>query len=651
MINTAPGAPAKEAEPIKPTLNEVARSATAVAAQLEHSQAEQPMVDLARGLQTSQAPTLCFTVLAASQVARDALLRWLVGPHHALVQVEGAAALGVVEIQLQQQGFAIGAGTQKRQQFSSADEFGLALSHALPAFTQANAGSEPLVLALACAPAASDLRLAVLPAPGQVPSLTSLPARLAARPSVLLVVAEAAHRFGPEEQAALAALSPLCFAAWPVVVGETEEPEPAARTARAWGLGGLPLLPAQALALDASTPLPDFLKRQLATPMAAALQQITQARAASALVDMLAERHESEQAQVRSRLKREQRLEKSNEGTAVDASTRSALDQARAKAAEEFTMLAQSLRETQRRSVTRSGPLGEVMSEVSRSVQERDLLREEAGKLVRLSLDPAFSDQARSRLAKAARRQLDEHCIVIRDSFELIRGRAETALAAGGARTLSVPLEMPDATALWEALRDSVQVSLRYRGEIPRRGFMQRLGAGRQMVFGVLMVLSLVGSFAGFNVRRMAFAGVFMLLLFIAAVVWTFHSWKAEDAAALTREMEKVREGVLADLERLGADVSRDMQARLLEFIEVAKREFGARLDAASKEWQSSAAAQLDGERKETRQRIKLIEQRDRELQTLAQQLGKARLQAMQVNSEALGALRDALLRPVGGGT
>ena len=95
MINTAPGAPAKEAEPIKPTLNEVARSATAVAAQLEHSQAEQPMVDLARGLQTSQAPTLCFTVLAASQVARDALLRWLVGPHHALVQVEGAAALGV----------------------------------------------------------------------------------------------------------------------------------------------------------------------------------------------------------------------------------------------------------------------------------------------------------------------------------------------------------------------------------------------------------------------------------------------------------------------------------------------------------------------------------------------------------------------------
>ncbi|MFY9514046.1 MAG: hypothetical protein WAQ05_24040, partial [Rubrivivax sp.] len=203
--------------------------------------------------------------------------------------------------------------------------------------------------------------------------------------------------------------------------------------------------------------------------------------------------------------------------------------------------------------------------------------------------------------------------------------------------------------ALWQALRDVAALDLKYRGELPRRGFLQRLGAGRQLVFGVLMVLSLIGSFLGFNVRQAALAGVFLLLLFAGGVAWTFHAWKREDALALSREIDKVREGVLADLERGAAEVSRELQTRLLEFVEQAKRDFVARLEAAQREWQAGAAAQSDSERKELRGRVKLIEQREKEMQALGQQVAKLRLQAQQLASDAQTALREATRGPAAG--
>ena len=93
-----------------------------------------------------------------------------------------------------------------------------------------------------------------------------------------------------------------------------------------------------------------------------------------------------------------------------------------------------------------------------------------------------------------------------------------------------------------------LDLDIKYRGEIPRRGFMQRLGEGRRIVFVGMMALSLVGSFVGFNVRKAAWAGVVFLLLFLGAVAFTYRSWRHEEEESFGKEIERVRESVSACL-------------------------------------------------------------------------------------------------------
>lgn len=602
--------PAAAIEAARPSAEDIARGVHEVAQLLERGQATTPLSDLARS--AMQPATTAFRLALAGDdpERRQAVLEWLVGTAAAAPLADLPWPAGAL-LQLQPQGFALQMQGAPRSEFADPGAFTDALRGLLA--TQDGPGSATGLRLQVPASSSMPLDLMLLPPTAQWTEVPDALATLAAHPTILLDLGTTAAPAPGVPQGLL----PEPAAVWPVV-----QADEAPRNDRA--LPGVPRLPAA----RPGQPLPWVSSQGHA--LSNAWRDLVHARGLADLVEAALERLAEDAGRLRARLKREQRVERGSEAEVGQAQLRSALDTARVKAIEDLGQLTAMLREHARRALQRSGTLGQALHALAARVQPDDLVREEAGKVVRLQLDPRQVAGLEGRLAAACRQLLDDQCSLVRDTFELVRRRTEEALQAAGARNLGVPLPPPDAEPLWQALREGVKLDLRYRGEIARRGWMQRLGAGRQTVFAVLMLLSLIGGFVGFNVRQAAFAGIILLVLFIGAVAWTYRSWRDEDRLTLEREMEKVRDGVLSELERLTADVARDLQARLQELLDGARRDFLGRLDTALREAQADAGALAEAQRREARARIKVIEQRDKDLAGAASTLSKLRSSAAQ---------------------
>ena len=252
----------------------------------------------------------------------------------------------------------------------------------------------------------------------------------------------------------------------------------------------------------------------------------------------------------------------------------------------------------------------------------------------------------RRRLAKVLRQQVDEECVVIRDCLEETRRAAEVVLADTGSVNKSLALTPPDNRSLWEPLAEMLDLDIKYRGEIPRRGFMQRLGEGRRVVFVALMALSLVGSFVGFNIRQAAWAGIVFLILFVGVVAYTFKSWQREEDETLSKEIERVRESVAAEFNRVLNEILREKQSRLQQTLDEIKREALTKLDSALREAQLSKAQATESERRDARSKLKLIDQRLKELNGLNQQITKLRQMISDWAVRAKEDLSKLLTRP-----
>lgn len=318
-------------------------------------------------------------------------------------------------------------------------------------------------------------------------------------------------------------------------------------------------------------------------------------------------------------------------------------DRYKLQLSDEFNRLMQSLREGNRRALLKSGEVAQVLEQLLASLQPADLDRETSSKTIRLSLKTEVLAEFCRRLSRALRQQLDEECVLIRDSLEETRRSAEALLAEAGAVNRSLALTQPDNRELWAPLVEMLDLDIKYRGEVPRRGLMQRLGEGRRIVFVAMMLLSLVGSFVGFNVRQAAWAGVAFLILFLGTVAFTYRSWRHEEEESFAKEIERVRENVAAEFNRVLNEILREKQNRLQLALDEIKRQAVGRLDAALREAQLGKAQATESERCDARARLKLIEQRLRELQGLGQHIGKLRQSVGDWSAQARDALRRAV--------
>lgn len=614
---------------------EAAHQLRTIAEQLERGQAETPLVDQADSLLSSPDQRLTIVLLGLDPASKAAALSWVIGPQHHTVAVKLTAPLDLLDIRLQERGFTLEADGQGRQEFDAPEAFASAID-ALG--LKGDELSVPLCVALAAPLPLRNLQILVIREPDTLLRSPGLLEASASRAPVLMVAASGDHQLSANERDQIANLSGMVAALWPVVVQAESTVTGDLQTILA--PLGVPLLPTTLLSPEGSF-VPDFIIRGSAHPVRAALSTVAQAERCMRLLDMIQERFDSDLRQIQARQKREARLERSLDSSAKEIDSKQSLDRAKQRFSEEIAQLLQSVRESGRRSLMKSGDVGKVLDQLLSSLQSGDLNREASSKVVRLSLKPEVLTEFRKRLAKVLRDQVNEECVLIRDGLDESRRSLETALAEVGSSSRGIAMIPPDSRSVWDPLAEMLELDIAYKGEIPRRGFLQRLGEGRRVVFVLLMALSLVGSFAGFNIRQAAWAGVVFLILFIGVVAYTYKSWEKEDEESLIKEIERVRESVSTEFNRVLNEVLREKQSRLQQALDEIKRETSSKLDFLGKEASSSKASQADAERKESRSKLKVLDQRLKELGGLGQQLNRVR----QVVVDAVQKSRSELQR------
>ena len=369
-------------------------------------------------------------------------------------------------------------------------------------------------------------------------------------------------------------------------------------------------------------PTPDGLPPELARAVAAAHL----ARQAVMLADFVQERQQGEVRQLQARQKREQqRTEAPGALSAQEAAARQTIDGLKGQAAEQLGQLGQTLRERGRRTSLRTGPVLSLMTELLANLGEADFDQDPVGKKIRLSLKPEVADDLRERFATALQEEIAGDCAEIARSAaaipeRLAPGLQRIGLGPEGIRATPVRLDQ-----IWAPIEEGLHLQVKYRGEVQRRGFLQRLGEGRRVVFLVLMIGSLFGGFMGFNIRRAAILGPVFLLLFIGSVAFTFHSWSKEERVDYEDELIRLRDMLSMEFSRLLTEALRERQVRLQLFMEELRREVMSTLDGLHRELGAARTRELEAERKLGRARDRMVEQKVRELQGLGPPILKAR--------------------------
>jgi len=147
-----------------------------------------------------------------------------------------------------------------------------------------------------------------------------------------------------------------------------------------------------------------------------------------------------------------------------------------------------------------------------------------------------FTDACVTDWLTAAGEEIDQDVSDI--EAQLHRLESQTPISAGS----MLERLSSDRLDLLDELESGPRLDVRYRGELPRHGFLGRIGEGLRQVYTVLKTLSLFGGAIGFD-RAASSVVISLAVLFFASILYTYSSWKRQDAERLSKNLDTAREG------------------------------------------------------------------------------------------------------------
>lgn len=623
--------------PLDQKFREIARDGQQLAAELERGQAATPLADhFGELLRQFDSAPFCVAVVALDPRVRAELIVWLLGEEYRHVSVRAGEIAGLMEIHSAERGFALELAGDRRLEFDTLEPFLEALSNT-PSLAKTNdpATVSSLRLSLARPSGLQGLTLLIadkLSAITESPGLTSA---LVTRSQLLLVAADSGSTIESADIDACAGLADGIGAWLPVSADASDAPVRWVARVQT-SSSTLSLAPVH---LHRQPP-PAFLTGA-GDEVRRLLFLISWSRRLQQAAAAFIERYDQEvrQAQVR-RSREDQALRVDPPG--LDNPGKRAFEQLKLRAQEDLGALAKIGVESSRRALLNEGVLTRALNDQLASLTAEDLRREMGPKSIKLSLDDGFQTHLQRALRKSLKDELLKDLGTMRDGLEALRGELEAGLAKTRGQPVTLALPPPAEAEIWSRMGELINVEIRYRGEMPRRGFLQRLGEGRRMVFAVMMILSLVGSLAGFSWRGLYVVGIIFLLLFIGAVIFTYRSWKQEDEDKFATELDRVREQLNMECMRIAAEVQREKQQRLMEHLEASKRALILRVDEIAREQMQREQDEANQQRERAKARARKVEQLQRELQALQIRVGKLRQDSGALELESGRQLRDA---------
>ncbi|MBL8270982.1 hypothetical protein [Steroidobacter sp.] len=626
----------------------VADQGTVLAESLERGQAEMPLLQHFQSVQRgqSEAPfTLC--VLGLSQAARTDILRWIIGLDFSLLSVEATRNLGLLELTLRERGYVLEGPRGSRREFDDVQHLIDALKEA-DVIRQGDGDTwvEPLRLAVPAAAGLQGVRLLMPENVKIVADDNAVLNRISRDCNALAIAAGREARLSDEDLVALEALVPSMDVVWPlVVIGEGESRSLDARgwwtDARLRGSG----IVCSPIVISTDTALPPFLQNPQ-DPARRALFESQLSRGVRSAVDALNERYEANRRQLRMRKQKEERTEKGAVEVGTDATGRATADGLRNFLQEEFTTLQKGVQELNRKAMLVGGAVAATLDEALQTLQVTDLSQTPGHKVLQLTVSDSYLTHLTQAARRAAKDQLAKDLVLSRDGLSAAQAQFEKMAEKAFGSPLRIDFYPPDERALREVLGEVLRVQVRYKGEIPKRGFMQRLAEGRRLLFAALMTLSLfIGLLSGNSNARSLLApfGLLFLIVFIGGVLWTYRSWQKEDAERLEKEVDKVKEQLRTEVQRLLMDAQREKMSRLTDHFEQLRREVTRRLDDFARQVSQHRASEQNRERQSARDRIRIIDQRIKDLDAQRSAMQKLEQDCTELRRECDKAIRACL--------
>jgi transketolase len=136
--------------------------------------------------------------------------------------------------------------------------------------------------------------------------------------------------------------------------------------------------------------------------------------------------------------------------------------------------------------------------------------------------------------------------------------------------------------------------------------------------------------------------GLTLFCVFVGSIIYSFVNWKKDDAERVSNELEKLRDGVVSEVKRLTAEWQMEMQAKVTEQLEKIKRLWTEELEAFSETHGKEKQRVAEAERQQIRDRLRLLEQKKRELAAVQASTHQVRQKTLQLLQDCLRTLKSA---------
>jgi|GEM_PF-3841890 len=212
-----------------------------------------------------------------------------------------------------------------------------------------------------------------------------------------------------------------------------------------------------------------------------------------------------------------------------------------------------------------------------------------------------------------------------RESFAQGEAKVAAAFADFNRELKSVlPDAVPPAATTFDqgkvarSLEPVVHTNVSYRGELPVKGFFERIQASRQVVFFVVGLFSLVGASA---IARSPAVIMVTLALFSVMLFKTARDFKVEAAEARERELQRLGDQLRTQLRQLLQEMETVKGNAWREHLQAQRRALATALDQALRDAATNQTREMEDERQKVQLKLRGLDKLTRDLGTLEQKL------------------------------
>ncbi|WP_028116683.1 hypothetical protein [Ferrimonas senticii] len=568
----------------------------AVARQLEQGQAQTPLTEQCQ--QLAQPQTLTAGLIAVDELGWEAALTWLSGvrgwrplANGCVHQIRGSGA----------DHFEVAVRSQAPKQFPD--------WQALQQWLGQQASAQPLVIKVPKwrLPPSLTVHAAALNGNGDASQMAS---RLMQQCNWLFV-SGGCH--APPLTESIAELITEMAVVLPLLAVDELDPSCQIGADGWWQLPSTKALPPQLLTHHQLAPLPQWLQ----LPQQGLLADLAQLRQLGQCQQLLLACIDSAKQQQRQLANRQQRLQQ--QAPAATAAPQSDVNAI-------FSELSQWLSQRQRQFEASNGPLQQQLTQFSETLTSADIEHTIGHKKRFLTL--AATTQAR--LGSQLQQQLQH-------SLQQLLHQLEQQLVPWRQQGDWPPPQWP--ISQWrQQLQQAMQLDVRYRGELPMRGWLARLAEGRRNVFMVLLLASMLG-YMGLDIRGSGLIGLLILPVFIAGIGYSYVTWQKEDAEQEQQQLERLQQELKGALMRAQAEGSRALFSGVSDGLNELKRQWQQHQTARDQQ----ARQQHDVAVAQHRGRDRQLSQQQQQWQQLQQQAERLSERLLQQQRQSQRSLQQAL--------